>query len=204
MKGERDAIATEDVDDVIGIALENQQEDASRIAVDDVEDIAQQLDIPGQYVREAVDELADRKEAERREQEAARNKRQRAIARLRKAALLLVLGVAAVAMLGAVATTQTQSSLAPKWAEVQRRRSQVTSVLERQRNVQARVANRPDDIQRQDALAGAENRVAIERRRYDQAAATYNASASGFPQRVLCRFVDVPCHAPLADEVREW
>jgi len=204
MSREDDAISAEDIDDIIGIAQENKDEDDSRIDVDDVEDIAEELDIPAEYIRPAVDELAERRLVEQREQEIIQQRRQIQVARLRKSAIAIVVLLGSFALIGAAAVTHTQSSLAGPWAEVEQRRSRVESVMERQQHVQARVVNQPDDMQRQDALAGAENRVAIERRRYDQAASAYNAAVAGFPERALCGLAGVPCHAALADEVTEW
>lgn len=74
-------------------------------------------------------------------------------------------------------------------------------MIERRAHVEEIWRERPESLDRDAELAGAENRVGIERRRYDEAAAAYNASASTLPHALTCGLVGVPCRAPLASEI---
>ena len=124
-----------------------------------------------------------------------------------KLALKALLGCLLVSGVGFVSwhllTANTQSALAAEWAEVEQRRSQVLNVQQRMQRVQQRLAEAPRNLQTNDELAGAENRVSIERRRYDRAAAQYNQLTSSLPHAWFCSYVEAPCYAALAHEVFE-
>ena len=196
-------IEFEDVDDVIGVALELRDESESKISTDTLEDIAEELDIDPRYVDRALDVLDERRAEAKRMDERSQLLRIQSY----KLALKVLLGCLLVSGVGIVSwtllTANTQSALASEWAEVEQRRSQVLNVQQRMHLVQQRLAEAPRNIQTNDELAGAENRVSIERRRYDRAAAQYNQLTSSLPHAWFCSYVEAPCHAALAHEVFE-
>ena len=51
-------------------------------------------------------------------------------------------------------------------------------------------------------LLGAENRVRVEQKRYDEAAAKYNAEARGVGAGLARTFVGLPAEVPMSNEAR--
>ena len=191
----------DDVDDVVGVAqeLESAATTAAdrKLAVDDVKDIAGQLRIDPRYVEPAIDELARRREDEARQRAAKRASRLAAI----KAAMAAVLAALVIAGSGAL---WTRSALGPPLAEVERHRAQVENVVDRRERIEAIWRDQPAGLDRDAELAGAENRVATERRRYDEAATDYNARAASLPHAVFCGWSGPPCRVPPSSEVEGW
>lgn len=105
-----------------------------------------------------------------------------------------------VTLLGMFAT---QASLTAAQSEVRRQRSQLKNVRERQQVVLEQWANAPAGPDRDAELSGAENRVRIERARYDEAAAAYNAKVGSFWPGVVARTFGLPDHAKLSDDA-DW
>lgn len=190
-------IAREDVDDVVGVASELAEAESARVRVEDMKEIAADLAIDPKLVEPAIDTL-ERRRAEERAAAA------RAAAERRTWAMRVGAVVAALAIVTGVGTAWTRSALAPRWAEVERARSQVETVIDRRAHVEAIWRDRPAGLDRDAELAGAENRVGVERRRYDEAAADYNATASSLPHALLCGLAGVPCHAPLASDIASF
>ncbi|MBL8785292.1 MAG: hypothetical protein JNJ59_10345, partial [Deltaproteobacteria bacterium] len=56
-------VAYDDVDDIIGIASEMQNLDADRLSVEDLREVASDLEVPEQYLGPAIVELKRRREA---------------------------------------------------------------------------------------------------------------------------------------------
>lgn len=187
-------IPRQDVDDVVGVASELAEAEAQRVRVADMKEIAAELAIDPRHVEPAIAALERRRAEEKAAADRASAARRAWMVRLGTASV-----VALVVTLGAVAWTH--STLAPRWAEVEARRAQVETVLERRADVEAIWADRAPSLDRDAELAGAENRVGVERRRYDEAAADYNAAAAGLPHALVCGLAGVPCHAPLSSEV---
>lgn len=181
----KEKVHIEDVDDVIGLAAQMKDADAERLTVAELEEVAAELDIDPEYVRQAVQEL------KRRRGEAARLQAQTKAQRSR---LMVNTSIGAAVVLGAlcVALVAGQSSLSGSLAEVERASAQVTNVLERQEATKARLADAPASAEREAELSGAENRVRIERRRYDEAASDYNTRAGGFPGVIVVRLFGMP------------
>ena len=188
------SIPREDVDDVVGVASELAEAEQARVRVEDMKEIAAELAIDPRHVEPAIETLERRRREEREAEDKVRAAR-------RTWAVRVSVAVFAVLGLGLGAGAWTRSALAGDWTEVERARSQVETVIERRARVQEIWRDQPPSLDRDAELAGAENRVGIERRRYDEAAAAYNARASGIPHALLCRVVGVPCHAPLASEI---
>jgi hypothetical protein len=191
--GEGRRIDYEDVDQVIGLAAEMAHADEGRLSVSDLEDIARQLDIPDRYVRPAVRALEKRRKA-RAALERRRDRRRR-VAGAVLGASLVVLGV--LMMLA-------HQDFVGRLADVERQKAQVRSVLDRREEVHERYYGKELDPSREAELAGADNRVRIEMRRYDEAASAYNARVGSFPGSFWSVFLDVPGRLPLSSEVGRW
>ena len=172
----------EDVDDVIGVAAELAQVEEDQISVAEVEDVARQLDIPDHHVRPAVEEL----------------KRQRTEAR--QASRVKRVMTAVVVVLPMLWGLTLRASLSKRNAHVIQANSQWRNVVERQVAVRARYDKAPASPERDAELDGAENRVRIERRRYDDAATDYNIAAKGLMAKVVLSLTDLPARSPLSDE----
>ena len=104
-------------------------------------------------------------------------------------------------VLAGLAAFRTGQGLVAVHAEVDRARSQVVNARERQAATVARWQGQAADPDREPELSGAENRVLIERERYDQAAAAYNAQTGSSWAAVCARLRGLPAEAPLSSEV---
>jgi hypothetical protein len=186
-------VAVDDVDDVIGVAEELKATAAEQMTVGEVQAVGRELDLSDVVVSRAVDELEKRRRREAIDARVRAGVRQRRLVMLGGALLvLLVLSLAA------------QAWLRSAWTAVETERSQMRTVLDRQASVRARYLTEAPSAARDAALSGAENRVAIQRRRYDEAVARYNQAAASFPGNVIRPLTDLPPRAPLSNEVRRW
>lgn len=132
----------------------------------------------------------------------ARERHEARLREERRAQQRKLAGAAGLALLVVVALAagNTHGELRDLHAEVERARSQVQNVRERQVATVARLAAAEPGAGRDAELSGAENRVRIERGRYDEAAAAYNAAA-GSPWAGLCAsLTGLPERAPLSNE----
>jgi hypothetical protein len=195
--GLREAVARDDVDDVIEEAARLQTEEADQLSVSDLKEVAKELDIDERYVDRATERLeARRAEATRiaRERIAARRK----LFRVTAGVLGAVLGVLLVtALVG-------QSGLRAELVVVEQARAQVRNVVERQQAVEARYRTLSESPEKDAELAGAENRVRIERKRYDEAVAQYNAAAGGAAATLGAWLFALPRRMPFSNEVTQW
>lgn len=182
----------EDVDDVIGIASELQDLDRDRLSVEDLKEVASDLEIPEKYVQPAIAELERRRQAAL--VAAARKARTR---RLAIVAAVVVVGLVGV---WALVGNARLSSLA---TAAQRAHAQVVNVRERQLATQRQWQNQPDGADKMAELSGAENRVRIERKRYDEAASAYNEAAASFPGSLWRGLFGHPERLPLSDTASE-
>ena len=115
--------------------------------------------------------------------------------------LFVLVSLAVVLLLTAIAAFNTQGDLSDAYGVVERSRAQLTNVRERQAAVVKRFANAPAGPDRDAELSGAENRVRIERARYDKASAAYNAQARS-PWAALCaRIFGLPTNVSLSTNV---
>lgn len=186
-------IAYEDVDDIIGIASEMQNLDADRLSVEDLREVASELDVPERYVGPAIDELRRRRAAVLAA-EADKRRRRRIIA----------IAAAAVVVLLVVWGLVAQSGLASALADVQAARAQVENVVALRQKRVALWGPKAESPERTAELAGADSRVAIEKRRYDEAARAYNASAGGFPASLWAKVFGLPGEVPTSDAMSGW
>jgi hypothetical protein len=109
----------------------------------------------------------------------------------------LVLGVGTWFAGGAV-----ERELRAQLADVEAKRSQVVNVLERQAATERQWRDAPATPGRDAELSGAENRVRIERKRYDEAAARYNGASGGSFASSWARRAGLPPRVPMSSEVR--
>lgn len=190
----------DDVDDVVGIAAELAEEEKraeAKVSVGELEEIAEELRIPSKHVEPALDVLGKRREEAAKQASARR-------ARIKTALIGSVTALAVgLSALGLGVTTTTSALSGPR-AAVDRQRAQVETVIERRERIEARLEGAPPSLDRDAELIGAENRVAIERRRYDEAASAYNTLASEAPRSFFCTIAGVPCRVPLSSEVAGW
>ncbi|AUX24375.1 hypothetical protein SOCEGT47_049120 [Sorangium cellulosum] len=187
------AIDHEDVDEVIALAARLAEADKDRLSVEDLERIGAELEIPPHQVRRAVEELGRRRQREAARRAATRRRLVWAGAAL--SALVLLLGAL---------TLSARASLEQARAEAQRRRAQVENVVERRERTRARHEGAAPSPERDAELAGADNRVSIERRRYDEGASAYNALASGLSEQLAARLFGLPARVPLSNEIGSW
>jgi hypothetical protein len=191
-----DHIDDEDVDDVIEIAseiAERENKEKARMSVDDVVDIGEQLGLEADDVEEAVGTLRDREA-----RDAARAARRKKWIRYAGgAAAALAVSLMFMGLIG-------RGRLNSARDDVDKARAQVRNVIERQANVEARLADQPASRDKDAELAGAENRIAIEKRRYDEAASKYNGTARSFTGAWGARFFAIDKRVPLSNEVETW
>lgn len=135
----------------------------------------------------------------------ARERHVELVASKRRQSVLLLIGATLAVAIGlmAIAAFSTRDQLAAAQASVERQRAQVRNVVERQAAVVKRFAHAPPGPDRDAELSGAENRVRIERARYDEAAASYNAAASSPWARACARLFDLPPRVQLSNEA-QW
>ncbi|WP_437909748.1 hypothetical protein WME95_18830 [Sorangium sp. So ce327] len=183
----------EDVDEVIALAARLAEADKDRLRIEDLERVGAELEIPPHHVRRAVEELAARRQREAARRDAARRRLRWAGAAL--SAIALVLGGLLLS---------ARASLEQGRAEVERRRAQVENVVERRERTRARHEGAAPSPERDAELAGADNRVSIERRRYDEDASAYNALAAGLSAQLAARLFGLPARVPLSNEIDTW
>lgn len=232
-----------DIDDIVGIASELQEADAGRVAVEDVERVASELDVDPRYVDEAIAELARRRAIEAETRSAADAARVARARRVRSAALALGAGTAAVVALVGLgvggSALLASSSLRAADLRVVQAEAALDAVLDRQERLvpqlvalagggAAALPDVPDEgpmearlaasdaltralaaelatlppvsdpasaqvrLNLQHELAGAENRVAVERGRLDAARAERAALEGRLGGRLARRIVGDP------------
>lgn len=183
----------EDVDDLIGLASEMADADAGKLTVAELESIASEMDIPTEYVAKAVTTLESRR---KNDALAARQSAQR-----RRMVAVVIAAMLAVASLWTYGVRGTLSDLS---AEVDAKQAQVASVIERQTKVNARYEGLDATPERDAELAGAENRVRVEMRRYDDAVTAYNKAAQGLMATLAQGVFGLPPKMPLSSERDGW
>lgn len=192
-----DRVPYEDVDDVIEAAVKAHDATVDTLSVEELEQVATELDIPAALVAPAVVAVRERRaellaaelEADR---VAARRIRIAAIA----ATVLVVLGT----MWCLIVRTRVRGA----WLQVQRQRAQVVNVMQRQTQTRAQWAAAPDSANKHAELSGAQNRVRVERKRYDDAVAEYRAHSSSLAGRLVTTLGDYPDEVPMSSEVAGW
>ncbi|MCY1015724.1 hypothetical protein [Pyxidicoccus sp. MSG2] len=199
-------VAYDDVDDLIRTATRMMQKDAApeTLTTDDLKRIGEELDIPGRYIDQAMAALAQRhqeqEQARREEEAAAKARRERLGRRLRLGAIV----AASLAGVAGLSGLSMRNGLNTTLQEVTRQRAQVRNVLERRVEVEKRYTTAIPGPERDAQISGADNRVAVEKRRYDGLATQYNAAASAFPQSWVVGLTGLPSSVPLSTDVGTW
>jgi hypothetical protein len=194
---EAPSIAEEDVDDVIGHAEAIKKSDEGKLSLDDMKAVGRELDIEDRYVEKAVEKL----EVLRREERA---KEALAAARVKRAVTFGGAAFAVLLVVTSVMTLSAKSTLNASLSDVRAKRAQVHSVVERKGRVEALYQGRGPSPDRDAELLGAENRVRVEQKRYDEAAAKYNADAQGLGAGLATGMFGLPKSVPMSNEVTEW
>lgn len=190
-------VAYEDVDDVIAAAARAKDREESFLSVEELKEVAAELDIPERLLSPAIEEVRRRRElelaSERAAVEAAQRRRQ--IALYAGAALSIVLLV-----WGLVA----RAGLRDAMLEAEQQRSQVVNVMDRQVATRAQWDDAPDSPEKRAELSGAENRVRVERQRYDELATEYRRHATSLGGRVVVWLGGYPPELPLSASIDGW
>ena len=189
-----EAIHVDDVDDAVGIAAEKAKAAEDSVSVAQLVEIGAEVGLPASAMVEAAAELGEHKRAiaEREAQ------RKRIIAAGAAAAAALVVLTLIVGAVG-------RSSLVEQRSVVDAKRAQVVSVVKRRNDVLASLegANLASD-ERWAEVSGSENRIAVEKRRYDEAASEYNRRAATLSGPLGAAIFGHPQHVELSIEIASW
>lgn len=189
-------IAIDDVDDVIEAAAKAHAVERETLSVEEVLDVARQLQLPGELVVPAI----ARVRKQRRERLAADAERATQAAKR----LQVIAGIAATVVLALVAWgASARAHVRDAWSRVEKHRVEVVDVRDRQRATKARWAEVADSPRKHAELSGAENRVRVEHHSYDAAAVAYNDVASGLMAELVVEWSDYPESVPLSSQV-QW
>lgn len=188
-----DKVAFQDVEEVIAAAARANEERLEQVSVEEVQDIAAQLDIPTDLVAPAIEEVRRRRETQLAEERAreARTKRLRLGAAVGGSLLVVVI---------AIWLLTARAALEDAKLAVDRQKAQVINVVERQRATVHQWAGAADSPDKQAELSGAENRVRIERARYDELVTVYRGHAGGLAGTIW----GYPSSLPLSSEIEQW
>lgn len=188
------SIHVDDVDDAIGIAAERVNAAEDSVSIAELVDIGEQVGLPASAVVDAAARLEAHKDAIR-EREARRN----------RILLAAVAGVTLSLVVTFAIALAGRSSLVEQRAEVDAKRAQVVNVVQRRDDLLARLegVTLPDE-DRWAEVAGSENRIAVEKRRYDEAAVEYNRRAATFSGLLGASIFGHPTHVELSTQIAKW
>jgi hypothetical protein len=190
-------IERHELDDIIGEAARQKQVAEDSLTIEEVEEVAAELDIDEEYVEAAVHELQRRQELAEKQRKRAEDR----ASRMRKIAAWGIGAVAAICLvMFAIAFTRLNSTL----SAAEQQRAQVESVVERQIATVEQYEGQPTSIEKNAAIEGAENRVRVEIRRYDEAAGTYNKVARGLFGGAVTSMLGMPGELPLSNQIETW
>lgn len=185
-------VAANDLDDVIELATKEAEAQRDQVSMDEMKAIGGELGLSPEEIEAGAAELRRKRQAELNAAHADHLRRRR----------FLHVGVAVAGVLLLYAG-YTGWRMADRMNMVEQQRSQVVNVVERQRAVEGRLEGRPADRNADAERAGSENRVRIERKRYDEVAAAYNRVAGGLMGRLVGAVTGQPARVPLSSEV-QW
>jgi len=189
-----ESIHVDDVDDAIGIAAEKAKAAEDSVSVAELVDIGAEVGLPASAMKEAAAALGEHKRAAA-EREA---RRKRAILAGGAAAGLALVVTLAIALSG-------RSSLVAQRTEVDAKRAQVVSVIARRNDLLAKLEGAQlRSEERWAEVSGSENRIAVEKRRYDEAATEYNRRAATFSGSLGASLFGHPKHVELSSEIASW
>jgi hypothetical protein len=113
------------------------------------------------------------------------------------------IGGAALGAIFVVMFFNTRADVRDAKLAAERQWAQVINVADRQKATVAQWANAADSADRQAELSGAENRLRIERARYDELATEYRRHASGLSGWLVTMLGNYPDSLPLSSE-HQW
>ena len=118
-------------------------------------------------------------------------------------AAVLGIVVSAVVLLSIAAVGR--SSLAEQRADVDAKRAQVTDVIGRRNDMLSKLEGVDlANEERWAEISASEDRIAVEKRRYDEAATEYNRRAATFSGSLGASFFGHPKHIELSNEIVSW
>ena len=194
-------LSSDDLPDVIEVA-ESLKAAQSDLSPAELKAVARELDFDDATIERAAEKVKEQKLARAQAEQAAlaqvqvaRQTRKKALGIF--AAVFVALGIVTVAV-----DLATERGLRTSYAEVERKRAQTVNVLDRQVAVELRLSKHPVSAAADDAeRSGSENRVRIERKRFDEAASEYNAKVGGWVSRTVARVHGLPARVALSNEV---
>ncbi len=187
-------IRVDDVDDAIGIAIEWAKAEADTVSVAQLVEIGAEVGLPAPAMLEAAATLEEQKRAAL----------ERAAQRKRYAAALLAGLVFSVVLLVSIAAIG-RSSLVEQRVEVDGKRARVASVIARRNDMLTNLEGADlASEERWAEISGSENRISVEKRRYDEAATEYNRRAATFSGSLGASLFGHPKHIELSDEIGAW
>lgn len=187
----------EDVDDVIEAAAKAKNEAAELLSVEELKEVAAELDIPPDLIEPAVETMRRRREAELAAERARAD-------RAKRIRLGAIVGGGLLGVIVLVSTITTYTGLRDAKLAVDGRRAQVINVVERQQATIAQWASATASPDKHAELSGAENRVRIERARYDEAVMEYRRHAGGLFGWLVTSLTSYPDTLPLSSEQQGW
>lgn len=195
---EQKTVKVGDVDDVIELAARYTQRDDDLMTGADLVDIGQQLDLAPAAIEEAVQELHRRRAIQKEEQE-------QSVARMAaRKKLAIVFGVGTVVLLG-LSLVFSNAALSTRYAVVEEHAGLVREAMTRAEITERNIATLElDATGRAGEVLGAQNRITVERRRYDQAVADYNQVAGGLFGGIARALSSKPASMPRAAERSSW
>ena len=188
-------IDQKDLGPIIEIATQRMAAAQDELSREELLAIAEELGISAEYVDEAQSILSRQRSEERAraQAEAAENQD-----RLKK---LGYLG-GAFLVLCVLSALVSYNGLTAQLADVAQKKSQLVNVQERQEHIKRLMDDQENSPAKLAELAGSQNRIRIERKRYDESAARYNQRASGFPASLWRSIFGLPDDVPLSNDDR--
>jgi cell division protein FtsB len=186
-----DKIDYEDVDDIIAAAERLRADAEDDLTPQELADIGAELGIPAEYVEQARQKL----EARRAKHERDAKRREK-----RRAKIALVAG-AVILSAGAIFGLWSYSSLSglrDAYALVEQQRAQVDNVRDRKAAIERQFEGREPSLEKDAELIGAQNRLRVEIKRLNEAAAHYNRQARGFPASLWTGSEELPEQVEMA------
>jgi hypothetical protein len=190
-------IAYEDVDDVIEAAAKAKEAAVETLSVEELQEVAADLDIPRELVGPAIEQVR-----RRRQQALAAEQAAAKVAAERRR--IATWAAAFVAVLAMGAGLWASSTIGAAHRAVQQQRAQVVNVLDRQVATERQWSTAAASSDKQAELSGAENRVRLERKRYDQKVTAYREAIDGPIASVVRWIGGYPADMPLSSEVQGW
>ena len=173
----------------IELASKRLAADQDRLSESQVNAIAKELGIDKKYIHDAQQELA-----KLRLREAAKKRRRHTRIKIG------LVSIAAMGMLFIATGLSAKNSLLDHLADVRQAKAQLVNVSERQQSVRARLLNATPSTGKDAELEGAENRVRIQRKRYDERVTAYNRAANGSLASLWCSLFGLPTAIPLSSD----